>query len=94
MHYRGIRLLPSVRKDMILRAAVIVVREYGFVQMSMDRVAHHCGLPTSVKTIQHYFRNRELLYVAVVTYAKANNIHEVTRMADEYQQCRARGMRA
>ena len=59
------RLSPEIRKQMILKAAVVAFHDHGLLETTNEQIAEHCEVQTSVGTIRSYFRTREELIVAV-----------------------------
>lgn len=59
------RLSPEIRKQMILKAAVVAFHDHGLLETTNEQIAEHCEVQTSVGTIRSYFRTREELIIAV-----------------------------
>lgn len=60
------RLKPDQRESVILTAAIRVARDSGLMGVNHGSVAKRCSLPTSEKTVRHYFNDRDALWRAVV----------------------------
>ena len=60
------RLEPNQRRAVIITAAVRVARDGCLADVTHGAVAKRCTVPTSTKTVKHYFGQRGDLWVAVV----------------------------
>lgn len=80
----GTKLLPEERRDIILRAGVRIVRELGWEHVSLDRTSKYCAFPTSMKTVQYYYQNRELLCMCIVGYAQRMRFPDILADAERY----------
>lgn len=59
------RLSPEIRKQMILKAAVVAFHDHGLLETTNEQIVEQCEVATSVGTLRGYFRTREELVVAV-----------------------------
>ena len=73
----ALRLLPSLRRDIILRAGVVIVHRDGFAGVSCRAVAAACSVPTSIQTVKAYFQHRMNLCHAIAEHARAEGVSTV-----------------
>ena len=59
-------MTPEQRRDVIVTAAVRIARESenGVHAVSHGAVAKRCSIPTTARTVRHYFRDRAALWAA------------------------------
>lgn len=65
------KLTPQERRSLIVTAAVDLANEHGLSEVTFEKVAANCRLPTTKRTVTHYFKIRELR-LAVVADERAN----------------------
>lgn len=63
------RLAPGVRRDQIVAAGVEVFTRLGYQGTSLEDIAAHLGITRPL--IYHYFRDKDALYLAILTRARA-----------------------
>lgn len=59
------RLTPDQRRKVIVTAATRIATEKGIAAVTHGAVAKRCSVPTSEKTVRHYFGNRDVLWSAL-----------------------------
>ena len=60
------RMTPEQRRTVIVTAALRIARDKGLQSVNHSEVAKRCTVATSVKTVRHYFNDREALWMAVI----------------------------
>lgn len=60
------RMTPHQRRTVIMVAATRLAREGGLPAVTHGDVAKRCSVPTSAKTVRHYFGDRSSLWRAVI----------------------------
>lgn len=68
------RLRPDRRREIILEAAVRVLRRDGRDAVTCRAVAAECVIPTGTSTVKYYYGNREILNRHIRAFAKRRGI--------------------
>lgn len=63
------RLTFEQRRAVIVTAAVREARSRGLANVCHGDVAKRCSLPTTERTVRHYFSSRKCLWSAVIAAA-------------------------
>lgn len=59
------RLTNSVRKTLILKAAVKAIADHGLHAVTNEQIVAECEVETSVSTLRGYYRRRKDLMIAL-----------------------------
>jgi len=85
-------VLKDFRTGEIVQAARRVIAELGFVDASMERIAHEAGVAKG--TIYLYFRNKEELLAQALEDRAAHGLDEKTRGAPRIARAQLAALRA
>lgn len=70
------RLAPDNRRAVIVTAAIRIAETQGIWAVTHGSVAKRCVVPTAMRTVRHYFANRDELWRAVLEETKSEKVRQ------------------